>query len=89
MKSEFFYHRGDGGVSIRASGGDIKHLAAEVGYLIHNLYSGLFRQSPELAKSFRHFVIQAMGPGTPTWEVNKPSPGGVEIVFATPKKDGE
>lgn len=85
MKNEFFYHRGDSGVTIHTSGSSVKKLAAEVGYLIHNLYSSMYRKNPVLADVFRQFVIQAVTkPDAPTWEVGELPPGGIEIVLETP-----
>ena len=46
MKTEFSYSHKDGRVMIRAAHMDTEEMAAEVGYLIHNIYSTLMRQSP-------------------------------------------
>ena len=85
MKNEFFYHRGDGSVTIRTSGSSAKKLAAEIGYLIHNLYSSMYRKNPVLADAFRQFVIQAVAEeDMPTWQVGELPPGGIELVPETP-----
>ena len=85
MKNEFFYHRGDFGVTIRTSGSSVKKLAAEVGYLIHNLYSSMYRKNPVMAQGFKEFILQAVNDArTPTWEIGELPPGGIEIVLETP-----
>lgn len=85
MKNEFSYSRGQGGISIRFFGGDIKRLAAEIGFLVHSIYSALYRQKPKAAAAFRHYVIEDMTmPGMPTWTISERSPEGVEIVIAVP-----
>lgn len=46
MSSEFTYIHKDGKVTIEAKHMDVEHIAAEIGYLTHNIYSTLMRQSP-------------------------------------------
>ena len=90
MKNEFFYHRGDGSVTIRTSGSSAKKLAAEIGYLIHNLYSSMYRKNPVLADGFRQFMIQAVTKtDSPTWLVGELPPGGFEIVLEISEKEGQ
>lgn len=90
MKNEFFYHRSDVGVTIRTSGGNVKKLAAEIGYLIHNLYSAMHRKNPVLADGFKNFLLQAVNdPWTPTWSVGDLPPGGVEIILQTSEKNSD
>lgn len=86
----FEYKRTNHGVMIRGGGGDIQSLAAEVGYLAHELYSTLMRKDPMLGEAFKHYVILAMmDPDTPTWNVSERSPGAVEIVMGKPKRGGQ
>lgn len=85
----FEYKRTNNSIMIRVGGGDIQTLAAEIGYLTHELYSTLTRKSPLLGEAFKHYVIQAMtNPDTPTWTLAERSPGAVEIVIGGPRKDG-
>lgn len=84
MKNEFFYHRSETGVTLRTSGSSIKKISAEIGYLIHNIYSALYRKNPVLAEGFKTFMLQAVNdPHTPTWIIGDLPPGGVEIVLDT------
>ena len=88
MKNEFFYHRGEGSVTIRTSGSNIKKLAAEIGYLIHNLYSRLHRQNPILGEAFKTLIIHAVSnEDSPTWVAGELPPGGVELMFAVPGEE--
>lgn len=85
--NSFEYRRDKRGIMLKGSTGDVRSLAAEIGYMTHELYSTLMRQNPPLARAFKHYVIQAMtSPDTPTWEVSERRPGQVEILVATPKK---
>ena len=87
MESEFTYIRKDGNVTIQAAHMDIEHIAVEIGYLTHNIYSTLMRKSPPTANLFRSLVIVAIAaPDTPTWEVGDAQDGRIEIVVAKPKE---
>lgn len=46
MEHEFTYIHKDGNVTIHAAHMDIENIAAEIGYLTHNIYSTLMRKSP-------------------------------------------
>lgn len=87
--NSFEYKRTSSGVMLKGGGGDIQSLAAEVGYLAHELYSVLMRKNPMLAEAFKHYVIVAMtSPDTPTWTISERNPGAVEIVVEGQKKKG-
>ena len=46
MKRNFAYIHDGGRVVIQAAHMDVDNIAAEIGYLTHNIYSTLMRQSP-------------------------------------------
>lgn len=87
MNHEFSYTHKDGRVMIRAAHMDIEEMAAEIGYLTHNIYSTLMRQSPPTARLFRELMLVAIaGPDTPTWDASPAQPGRVEVVVAKPRE---
>lgn len=88
MMSSFEYRRDSNGVCLRDTHGDVQKLAAEVGFMTHQIYSALMRQNPELGKAFRFFVVKGMLSGSPTWKLNKDG-SGTEIVILTPKQKEE
>lgn len=46
--NSFEYRRDKRGIMLKGSTGDIRSLAAEIGYMTHELYSTLMRQNPPL-----------------------------------------
>jgi len=87
--SSFEYRRDDNRVMLHSTNSDVKRLAAEVGYITHEIYSSLMRQNPIFGKAFQRCLMLGMTPGSPIWEVSELEPGGVEIVLLTPDKEDD
>ena len=87
MKRNFAYIHDGERVVIQSAHMDVDNIAAEIGYLTHNIYSTLMRQAPPTAQHFRRAILVAIAvPGTPTWEAGKANDGRIEIVVAKPKE---
>ena len=50
--NSFEYRRDHRGVLLKGATGDIRSLAAEIGYMTHELYSTLMRQNPPPCQGF-------------------------------------
>lgn len=60
--------------------GNALEVVSEIGYVIADIYNGMKRYDPEMAKAFQHLVGVAYLPESPVWRTNTTVPGG-ESVF--------
>lgn len=85
---KFIYKRENGQVHIEAMEMSLTRLAAEVGELCRELYSGLYRQEPEAANIFKTSVVMAIAhPDSPTWNVKQQSEDGITICAPSKKHE--
>ena len=84
MEERFFYERTSEHVQLETSG-DLASLAAEIGYLVRNIYASLMKSDPAAACLFKKMVITAIAhPKTPTWDASK-ARADTAVVISVPK----
>lgn len=80
MKDIFKYERRGAAVEIVA-GGSMFDVVADIGLMIHKIYSGIKTQSDEAAEVFKQAMQSSLTDDSPTWQVSKLTEGETMIAI--------
>lgn len=84
---KFSYTRTSDGVTVEAHG-SLFDIAAEVGYMVRNIYGTLMKQHPAEANAFKKMVLVVIAaPDSPTWDASMVNPDVGIVISAPPKND--